>query len=124
MNNYRPISILPAFHKNFENIISPRLINYLEGNNLLTEHQHGFRAQHSTETAILHYVNKVYTCLEEKLYVIGVFMDFSKAFDILDYKILLHKLKQIRNKRCAIEIISKLSQLQKTVYFVIRITPR
>ena len=109
-NNCRPISILPAFNKIFENIISSRLINYFEKNNLLTEHQHGFRAQHSTETAILQFVNNVYTCLEEKLYIISVFMYFSKAFDTLDHNILHHN-RKFRNKRCAIEIISKLSQL-------------
>ena len=81
INNYRPISILPAFNKIFEKIISFRLVTYLEQNNLLAVQQHGFRAQHSTESALLEFVNNVYTCLEEKLYVTGIFLDLSKAFD-------------------------------------------
>ena len=93
VNNYRPISILSAFSKIFEKIISFRLINYLNRHNLLTEHQHGFRAQHSTESAILEFVKNVYACLEEKLYVMGIFLDFSKAFDTLDHEILLYELE-------------------------------
>ena len=63
INNYRPISILPAVSKIFEKIISVRLIDYLEKNSLLTKHQHGFRARHSTESAILQFVNNVYAGL-------------------------------------------------------------
>ena len=92
INNYRPISILPAFNKIFEKIISFRLTNYLEANNLLTDCQHGFRANRSTESALLQFVNDVYLALEEKKYAIGVFIDLSKAFDTLDHRILLHKL--------------------------------
>lgn len=47
------------------------------------EHQHGFRAQHSAESAVLDFVNNVYACLEEKSYAVDVFMDLSKAFDSL-----------------------------------------
>ena len=48
VNNYRPISMLLAFNKVFEKIISSRLINYLETNHLLADQQHGFRGQRST----------------------------------------------------------------------------
>lgn len=80
INNYRPISILPAFTKIF--------LNFLMSNHLLTEQQHGFRAHHSTESAILQFVNKIYKCLELK-HVIGIFIALSKVFDSLDHKVLL-----------------------------------
>lgn len=95
INNYRPVSILPALNKVFEKIISFRSINYLETNNLLADQQHGFRAQRSTESSILCFVNTVYSCLEEKLYAVGVFLDLPKAFDSLDHDTLLHKLGNI-----------------------------
>lgn len=107
INNYRHISILPAFSKIFEEIISVRLINYVESNNLIVKQQHGFRAQRSTESAILDFVHYIYLCLEEKSYVVGVFIDLSKAFDTLDHKILLHKLENYGIRGIAL----KLSQL-------------
>ena len=65
INKYRPIPILPAFSKTFQKIISDRLISCLEKNYLLIENKHGFIANHSTESAILEFVNNVYSCLEE-----------------------------------------------------------
>ena len=41
--NYRPISLLNVPYKIFEKIISIRLINHLEINNLQNPRQHGFR---------------------------------------------------------------------------------
>ena len=51
LNNYRPISFLPTISKVFERIIYSQLYAYFNENNLLTEQQYGFRAQHSTELA-------------------------------------------------------------------------
>lgn len=70
-------------------------MSYLEDNNLIIKQQHGFRSQHSTETAILQFVNNVYKCLEEKQFVIGIFIDLSKAFDTIDHNILLYKVNHI-----------------------------
>lgn len=95
INNYRPISILPAFSKIYEKIICSRLVSYLEDNNILVKQQHGFRSQHSTESAILHFLTNVYKYLEEKHFVVGIFVDLSKAFDTIDHNILLYKLNHI-----------------------------
>ena len=95
INNYRPISVLPAFSKIIEKVIATRLINYLENNKLLSEQQHGFRANRSTESAVLQFVSNVYKLLEQKLNVAGVFIDLSKAFDTLDHKILLNKMQHL-----------------------------
>lgn len=117
INNYRPISILPAFNKIFEKIISFRLVTYLEQNNLLAVQQHGFRAQHSTESALLEFVNNVYTCLEEKLYVTGIFLDLSKAFDTLDHTILLRKLEFLGIRGIPLKLLKNyLSNRKQTVF--------
>lgn len=45
-----------------------------------------------TETAILNYIDHIQNELNEKKYVISVFMDLSKAFDVINHKILETKL--------------------------------
>ena len=54
LNNYRPISILPAFSKILEKLVSIRLIHFLESQNILDKHQYGFRQNYSTIHPILH----------------------------------------------------------------------
>ena len=92
INNYRPISILPAFSKIFEKAISTRLVHFIETNNLFSDSQHGFRSGRSTESAITQFISNVYYYLEKKHYVAGVFLDLSKAFDSLCHCILSKKL--------------------------------
>ena len=53
INNYRPISILPAFSKLLEKLVCNRLVHFLETHNLLFKHQYGFRGKHSIIHPIL-----------------------------------------------------------------------
>ena len=60
---------------------------------MLSEYQHGFRANHSTESAVIQFTNIVHSYLENKHHVVGIFIDLSKPFDSLNHMILLNKLK-------------------------------
>lgn len=117
INNYRPISILPVFSKIMEKAISTRLVNFLENNNLLSNSQFGFRQNRSTESALIQFVNNVYNCLEEKLFVAGVFIDLSKAFDSLDHNILIEKLKHVGIRGTPLQLFkSYLDSRSQAVY--------
>ena len=117
IENYRPISILPVFSKILEKIIAHRLVNYLENNNLLSNCQHGFRANHSTESAILQFVTNVYKLLDEKYYIVGLFIDLSKAFDSLDHYLLLKKLENMGIRGIPLQLFkSYVSNRTQSVY--------
>ena len=66
--NYRPISILPALSKVMERILYTQLNEYLSVNNLLSEHQFGFRKYHSTASALLDCTNDWYITMDRKLF--------------------------------------------------------
>ncbi len=91
--NYRPISLLPVFSKIFEKVIFIQLYKYLNSNKLLYSSQYGFREGHSTEFAALEMIDRVVQQMDNDEIPINIFLDLSKAFDTLDHKILLHKLK-------------------------------
>jgi hypothetical protein len=91
-NNYRPVSVLPVVSKVFNKIYFAHLINFLKKQNILYKYQFGFRKQHSTFMALMILVDQISNAFERGEYVMGVFLDFSKAFDTIDHNILLQKL--------------------------------
>ena len=92
LNNYRPISVLPIFTKILERCMYNRVIAFLEKFKVLYSKQFGFRRGHSTSSAILELIHKITQAIERKEFTLTVFIDLSKAFDIIDHSILFYKL--------------------------------
>lgn len=92
ISNYRPISVLPLFSKIVEKVINTRITTYLNKHKLISPSQYGFQRKKSTESALLSIKDKLINNIENQLYTLGVFLDFSKAFDSIKHNILLSKL--------------------------------
>ena len=72
IKNYRPISLLPICGKMFE-----KIYNYLNGNNLITKNQSGFRPGDSTTNQLLYLVNEIHKAFDDPkcLEIRAVFLD-------------------------------------------------
>lgn len=92
-SNYRPISLLSIPSKIVEHLICTQLTDHLIKNNLLNEHQWGFRPRRSTEDILLHMTEKWRKALDNGQVVGVLFIDFRKAFDSVSHPILIQKLK-------------------------------
>ena len=64
IDNYRPISLLPICGKIFEKILFNSRYGFLEENNLLCEHQSGFRPSDSCEYQLLSIVHEIYASFD------------------------------------------------------------
>ena len=92
VSNYRPISLLSNIDKSFEKLIHGRLIEFLEGKQILYYRQFGFRKDFSTNHAILTLLESIQKALDDGQFACGIFIDLEKAFDTVGHDILLEKL--------------------------------
>ncbi|XP_065658485.1 uncharacterized protein LOC136083001 [Hydra vulgaris] len=93
ISNYRPISVLSIFSNILERIIFNRVYNYFNYNNLFHDNQYGFRKGSSTEHAIIQFIHNISESFYKSQYTLGVFIDLSKAFDTVNHRILIKKIK-------------------------------
>ena len=93
--NYRPISILPSLSKILERIAHTQIYSYLTANNLLADEQAGFRKGHSTGTCLMDFLGNIYQNIDKGCLCGVLFLDLRKAFDTVDHRILVSKLRLI-----------------------------
>ncbi len=90
-NNYRGISVLPPLAKVFERLLAKQIRSHFLINELLCEDQHGFRPNHSCESALHEIISKCCKALDNRYIKLLLFVDFKKAFDLVISDLLLLK---------------------------------
>ena len=83
-DNYRGITLLSCLGKFFTACLNSRIADYLEKSNILGNEQAGFREGFSTTDHIfaLHSIINIYLNRKQRLYC--AFVDYKKAFDLVN----------------------------------------
>lgn len=106
VNNYRGISVISPVAKLFEKILAMQIIDYLNKEKIIFNGQHGFRNNHSCETALHELITEMNRIRSKREIGIFFFIDFRKAFDLVDSKLLIFKMKKYGFNQQAIELIT------------------
>ena len=95
-DNFRPISVLSILSKVCEKHVAAFLMDYLVKTSLWYELQSAFRSGHSTESALIRLTDQILFNLDEDKLSGMAFVDFRKAFDVVNHQLLLTKLRLYR----------------------------
>lgn len=94
-SHFRPISILPFLSKILERLVLHQVNAFINSNNFLSPFQSGFRPGHSTTTALTKVSDDIRLGMSNQQLTVLVLLDFSNAFNTVDYDILLAMLRSL-----------------------------
>ena len=93
--NYRPISLTSHIIKVFEKVVRNHIATFMEENSLFNPNQHGFRKGHSCLSELLDHYDNILDLLNENNHIDVIYLDFAKAFDKVDFGVVLRKIKKL-----------------------------
>ena len=122
--NYRGITVTSAAYKAFCNVLNQRLTCWIESTDKLTDCQNGFREKHSTLEHLTTITSLIENRKAAKKSTFVAFVDFSKAYDIINRDTLWTNIKSYgingkmfqalrsiyKNVKCAIKVKTILKQ--------------
>ena len=79
--NYRGITLISCLGKLFTSVINQRLITWSTANEISTDAQFGFKAEHSIIDAIFNLQNLIQKRVKNKNHLYYAFIDLQRAFD-------------------------------------------
>ena len=93
IRNYRPVSLLSIISKVMEKVINTTLMNHLEKESLLSQHQFGFRPGLSAADLLTSLTHQWLSCINTGGAVRVLAVDIAGAFDKVSHLGVLHKLR-------------------------------
>jgi len=93
-SNYRPVALTSHVIKIYERVLRQKMVAFIETNGILGDNQHGFRSGRSCLTQLLGHYDDIMNGLINDKDVDAIFLDYAKAFDKVDHRLLLLKLER------------------------------
>ena len=93
--NYRPVALTSHLIKIFEKVLRKNIVQYMDEHKLFNETNHGFRQARSCLSQLLAHYDDILNLLEQGINVDVVYLDFAKAFDKVDFNIVLQKIRKL-----------------------------
>jgi hypothetical protein len=93
VKNYRPVSLTSVPSKVFERILRNAITEYLLDHNLFHPSQHGFIRGKSCLTNLLLALDEITDAIDRRDKIHVGYLDFEKAFDSVNHRLLLVKLR-------------------------------
>ena len=94
-SNSRPILLLPLISKINEKPIHEQTSSFLSNNEILYNHQSGFRKNCSTDSCLTFFHDKILRGFDKGLMAGMILIELQKMFDTIGHYILLKKLSAI-----------------------------
>jgi hypothetical protein len=91
--NYRPVSHIIELGKIVEYVIHDQVYSHFVQHKMFHSNHHGFLGDHSTATVIIQLQDMWLSASEDRKLSAALLLDLSAAFDIVDHRIFLEKLK-------------------------------
>ena len=89
--NYRSVSLIPLFGKVLEKVVYLSLLRHVTP--AISPEQHGFVPGRSCATNLATLLSAAYNSIDEQCQTDCVYTDFSAAFQSVNHRLLIHKLK-------------------------------
>ena len=94
-DNYRPVSLTSVISKVMERCVKSAIMAFMMTNNLITPAQHGFLPHRSCLTNLLMADEEITRIIDSGTAADLVLIDFAKAFDSVNHRLLCHKLQSL-----------------------------
>ena len=113
---YRELSLQSCVHKIYSSVLNAKLNIYLESNGKIHDSQNGFRKKPGTIDHLYSLMNMVKEKIDKKEPVYACYVDFKKAFDLVDRDLLLVRLNEMGIKgRLLVSIQSLYKEMTSSI---------
>ena len=94
ITSYRPLTLTSCLGKILEKIITNRVKDWCNKNDIINKQQNGFRSKRNTNDNLFKLTQSLKQNIKKGFVTSAVFLDVEKAFDQVSHIDLLHKMKK------------------------------